>query len=72
MITNFATNLQQICGKTKFFLKKVIKKQPLARSGTVATGSLGERFESVVFTFIIEKCSFWRQKVIEKCSFWTR
>jgi hypothetical protein len=41
-----------------FGVKKVIKKQPLARSGIVATGSLGVRFESVVFTFIIEKCSF--------------
>ena len=54
----FATNLSYFCGKTKFFLKKVIKKQPLARSGIVATGSLAVRFESVVFTFIIEKCSF--------------
>ena len=25
MITNFATNLQQICGKTIFFLKKMIE-----------------------------------------------
>jgi len=26
-------------------------------------------FESVLLTFIIEKCSFGRQKVIEKCNF---
>ena len=27
-------------------------------------------YESVLLTFIIEKCSFGRQKVIEKCGFW--
>ena len=25
------------------------------------------QLDSVFLTFIIEKCSFWRQKVIEKC-----
>jgi len=50
----FTANLWQ----NQIFSQKSDKKQPLARSGIDATGSLGVRFESVILTFIIEKCSF--------------